>query len=84
MRPSTDLFIYLFIESYSVSAAFCAAMPGVIGVADSGRGPDVDPRRPTSSLKETICPQEPVVFHQPLSTPRRQHYLDSGPTNCML
>jgi hypothetical protein len=45
-----DLLIYLFIESYSVSAAYCAAMPGVTGVADSGRGADVDPHRPTSSL----------------------------------
>ncbi|KAF5844191.1 hypothetical protein GGP41_002279 [Bipolaris sorokiniana] len=31
--------------------ACCAAMPGVTGVADSGRGADVDPRRPTSSLE---------------------------------
>ena len=57
------LFIYLFIESYSVSAAYCAAMPGVTGVADSGRGADVDPRRPTSSLeRDHLSPTKPAVF----------------------
>jgi hypothetical protein len=45
------LSIYLSIDSYSVPAAFCAAMPGMTSVADSGHSADVDPRRPTSSLE---------------------------------
>jgi hypothetical protein len=50
-------------------------------VADSGRGADVDPRRPTSSLNGIIWPRKPAVPHQLLSTPRRQHHLDTDFTN---
>ena len=43
--------------SYSVSAAVCAAMPGVTGVADSRRGADVSRHRPTSLSKEPSVPR---------------------------
>lgn len=48
---SADYLTYLFIDSYSVVAVYYAALPELTGVADSGRGADVDPRRPTSSFE---------------------------------
>jgi hypothetical protein len=59
------LFVMLIpkIDSSLFVVFFCAAMPGVTGVADSGRGVDVDPRRPTSSLeRDHLSPTKPAVF----------------------
>jgi hypothetical protein len=66
------IYIYLFIDSYSVLAAYCVAMPGVIGVVDSGRGAGVDPRRPTSSLakRNHLSPKDLSFFIN--------HYLHSA------
>jgi hypothetical protein len=77
------LFIYLFVESYSVSAAFCAAMPGGTGVVDSGHGANVNSRRPTSSLKRPS-----VSKNLPFSMNHYLHWLaphlDSSSTNSIL
>ncbi|XP_014550503.1 hypothetical protein COCVIDRAFT_115270 [Bipolaris victoriae FI3] len=51
-------------------------MPGVTGVADSGRGADVDPRRPTSSLERNhLSPQtcrssSTTIYTRPASLSR--------------
>src|SRR5690349_6547865 len=65
-------------SSYSVSAAYCAAMPGVAGCGRQRT------RRPTSSLQRDQLSPRPAVFHQPLSTYALISHLDTGSTNCML
>jgi hypothetical protein len=57
-------FIYLFIEFYSISAAYCAALPGVTGC---GR-PDAIRTLIRASLERGQLSLKPVVFHQPSST----------------
>jgi hypothetical protein len=57
MRGKRQASSLVWFHSYTVAAAYCAAMPGVAGVADSGRGADVDPRRLTSSLARPAAPE---------------------------
>jgi hypothetical protein len=61
-------FLFFFLKhSYSASAAYCAALPGVTGVADSGHRADVDPCYPILSPKRDHLSLKPAVFHQLLS-----------------
>jgi hypothetical protein len=59
-------------------------MPGVAGVADSGRGADVDPRRPTSSLEgDQLSPKTCRLPSTTIYICLAAH-LYNGPTDCVL